>query len=197
MKKRYLGKGIFLFLALALSITALCDGTALGARGKTKIINRHDAEYMTEMVSQFNKTNRKIEIDYQIYTDNYLQALELALATGEGPDIFMDGAGAFEKLYPQGKLLPLNKYLSRANKKRFGNENFIEGINVFDGKIYSLPAIGTTPRLIYNKGILFRARSIRQSVPYQRGLGYGSTAHHRRYCQRRATDQSGGPLVPD
>jgi multiple sugar transport system substrate-binding protein len=157
MMKRYLGKGILLFLAVALSIATLGDGSVFGANAKTKIkvwtINRHDAEYMTEMVSKFNKTHKTIEIDYQIYTDNFLQALELALATGEGPDIFMDGAGAFEKLYPQGKLLPLNKYISAATKKRFGNDNFIEGINVFDGKIYSLPAIGTTPRLIYNKGI--------------------------------------------
>jgi multiple sugar transport system substrate-binding protein len=158
MKKRQLAYAISFLLAALICITPVTGGqTVWGANQKVKIkvwtINRSDADYMTPMINQFNKTHQDIEIDYQIYSDNYLQVLELALATGDGPDVFMDGAGAFEALYPQGKLAPLDKFLTPANKKRFGKEGFIEGINVIKGKTYSLPAIGTTARLIYNRGI--------------------------------------------
>jgi multiple sugar transport system substrate-binding protein len=158
MKKRRLTYVISVTLLALVCIAPLMGNQAVwGANGKVKIkvwtINRADADYMTAMVNQFNKTHKNLEIDYQIYSDNYLQVLQLALATGDGPDVFMDGAGAFEALYPQGKLAPLDKYLTPANKKRFGKEGFIEGINVIGGKTYSLPAIGTTARLIYNKGI--------------------------------------------
>ncbi len=130
------------------------DAAATKVKIKVWTMNRHDADYMTAMVNQFNKQNKdNIEITYQIYTDNYQQTLDLAYATGEAPDVFMDATGVFEKRLPAGDIAPLDSYLTLAFKKRFGEGAFLEGINMDNGRIYSLPAIGTTPRLIYNKGI--------------------------------------------
>lgn len=153
--------GVFLLVVMLVSL-GLGSGSALAAKEKVKIkvwtINRHDASYMTEMVNKFNKENRdNIEIDYQIYSDNYQQTLDLAFVTGEAPDVFIDALGVYEKRLPAGEIAPLNPFLTPAYKERFGSGAFIEGINMAKGKIYSLPAVGTTNRLIYNKGIFKRA----------------------------------------
>ncbi len=147
-----------LLMTLALVFSGANWGGVDAAATKVKIkvwtMNRHDADYMTAMVNQFNKQNKdNIEITYQIYTDNYQQTLDLAYATGEAPDVFMDATGVFEKRLPAGDIAPLDSYLTPAFKKRFGEGAFFDGINMDNGRIYSLPAIGTTPRLIYNKGI--------------------------------------------
>jgi multiple sugar transport system substrate-binding protein len=159
LQKRNFKKAVGTFLMAAFLISlAVASGQTAAAKPKTTIkvwtMNRHDADYMTSMVNKFNKENKdNIEIDYQIYTDNYQQTLDLAFATNEAPDVFMDATGVYEKRLPIGDLAPLDKYLSTSYKKRFGDGAFIEGINMYQGKIYSMPAIGTTPRLIYNKGI--------------------------------------------
>lgn len=162
MKKRSFVKiGYGLLMLLLVMMPALTGGRILAAPQKIKIkvwtMNRHDADYMLSMVNKFNQTNNdNIEIDYQIYSDNYLQTLDLAFATREAPDVFYDATGVYEKRLPAGDLAPLNKYLTDSYKKRFGDGGFIEGINIYQGKIYSMPAIGTTPRLIYNQGIFER-----------------------------------------
>lgn len=121
---------------------------------KVWTMNRADQEYMNEKIAAFNAENEhNIEIDYQIYSDNYTQSLDIAMATNEGPDVFFDGATAFNDHLLKGNLAPLNDFITPEFKERFGEGAFVEGINVIDGNIYSLPAISTTPRLFYNKDI--------------------------------------------
>ncbi|WP_080832639.1 ABC transporter substrate-binding protein [Cohnella massiliensis] len=169
MKKRM--AGIAALLLLATTVTACGGGGANSSASgesvsdtaaKTKIkvwtMNRADQEYMKEKIDAFNAENPdNIEIDYQIYAENYTQSLDIALATNEGPDVFFDGATAFNDNLPKGNLAPFNDYLTLEFKERFGEGAFVEGINVVDGSIYSLPAISTTPRLFYNKDIFEKA----------------------------------------
>ncbi|MDR6879540.1 extracellular solute-binding protein [Bacillus sp. 3255] len=113
---------------------------------------------MNSKIAQYNKDNKdNIQIEYQIYAENYNQSLDIALATNEGPDVFFDGGTAFQDHLTKGDLAPLDKYLTPEYKKRFGEGAFIDGINVVNGNIYSMPAISTTPRLYYNKGIFDKA----------------------------------------
>jgi multiple sugar transport system substrate-binding protein len=144
---------------------------------KVWVDNRHDQTFMNEKVEKYNKENKDgIEIEYQIYSDNYAQSLDLAFSTNEPPDIFKDAssAGVFTKLLPQGYLEPLDGYLKADFKKRFGSDAFLEGVNMQNGKIYSLPATGTSTRLIYNKGIFEKAgikeapKSIEDVVKYSK-----------------------------
>ncbi len=151
---------------LVMAVTTLVTmvslaGTSLAAKEKVKIKvwtqSRHDANYMTGMVNKFNKENKdNIEIDYQIYSDNYQQTLDLAFATGEAPDVFYAATDVFEKRLALNELTPLNKFLTPADMKRFGKGAFIDRVDMANGKIYLLPAIGTTTRLVYNKGIFKR-----------------------------------------
>lgn len=119
---------------------------------------RHDQVYMLEKVAHYNANNKDgIEIDYQMFTDNYIQTLDMAFATKEGPDIFQDGLSAMVKYVPAGYVEPLEGYLTDVEKTHFGEGAFVDTVNMFDGHIYSLPSTGTTTRLIYNKGIFERA----------------------------------------
>lgn len=125
---------------------------------KVWTMNRADQDYMKAKIEAFNHSNPdNIEIDYQIYAENYTQSLDIAFATNEGPDVFFDGATAFYDHLPKGNLAPINDYLTAEYKQRFGEGAFVEGINMIDGNIYSLPAISTTPRLFYNKDIFEKA----------------------------------------
>jgi multiple sugar transport system substrate-binding protein len=155
--------------------------TAAKSSDKTKIkvwtANRSDAQYAQDKVKNFNDTNKDgIEIEYSIYSDNYQQTLELAFATNEAPDIFFDTGDFFAKFVDKGYFADINKYLTPEYKQRFGDGGFIEGINVIGGKTYSLPAIGTTPRLIYNKDIFKKAgiaeppKSIEDMVKYSKEI---------------------------
>ena len=129
---------------------------------KTKIsvwtANRSDADYAQAQVKNYNDTNKDgVQIEYSIYSDNYQQTLELSYASGNAPDVFFDTGDFFTKYVKQGYFLPIDKYMTDDYKKRFGDGGFIDGINVIDGKTYTLGAIGTTPRLIYNKGVFQKA----------------------------------------
>ena len=67
-------------------------GAPAQAEGKTTIsywtTNRHDQEYMTKKIAEFNESNDSIYIDFQVYADNYSQMLDLAFSTGTAPDVF-------------------------------------------------------------------------------------------------------------
>lgn len=136
-------------------------GTEEGNAEATDIViwtlNRHDANYMNSVVQKINEDNPDIKVEYKIYTENFEQAVDMAFATNEAPDILFDGGSIYSKFIGQGKFQPLDDYLTEDMKARFGEGAFLEGINMYKGKIYSLPAIGTTPRLIYNKGIFEKA----------------------------------------
>ena len=133
-QKSFRKRSYFIYTVLLMTLALVFSGANWGgvdaAATKVKIkvwtMNRHDADYMTAMVNQFNKQNKdNIEITYQIYTDNYQQTLDLAYATGEAPDVFMDATGVFEKRLPAGDIAPLDSYLTPAFKKRFGEGAFL------------------------------------------------------------------------
>lgn len=119
---------------------------------------RGDYDFFLEVIDLYNRENDKnIEVSMEVYTDNYAQALELAFDTNNGPDLFTVGAGAW-MLVQNGQGEPLNDYLSDSQLAYLGGKkNFVESVNMFDGKILSLPATTSTPRLVFNKDILERA----------------------------------------
>lgn len=128
------------------------------AEGKVTIsywcMNRHDQEYMTEKISEFNEASDTIYIDYQIYTDNFSQMLDLAFSTDTAPDMFY--IPDFPACYEKGYMLDLSPYMSEEYKARFGEGAFVEGINAYGDAIYSLPYTASACRLFYNQDIFDR-----------------------------------------
>lgn len=132
--------------------------TTADAEGKVTIsywcMNRHDQEYMTAKINEFNAENDHIYIDYQIYTDNFPQMLDLAFSTDTAPDIFY--ISDFPVYYQKGYLMDLAPYMDEEYRARFGEGAFVEGINSYGDGIYSLPYTASACRLFYNQDIFDR-----------------------------------------
>lgn len=120
--------------------------------------NRHDAEYLTPLIEEFNNTNEKIYIDYQIYADNYSQMLDLAFSTDSAPDIFMMASTDPLEVQVNEKkmLLDLSQFMTEEDYARFGEGAFVEGINALGDGIYSFPYTASAARLFYNQDIFDR-----------------------------------------
>lgn len=160
-------------VAMALSVAlvgtlAACGGEenakgsegSLGAGGKTKLVywtvDRHDADYIKGVVEQFNKTNQdNIEVEVNVMSENFVQSVDLAFASGQAPDVFsakMD----FVNMARKGYFEPLEPFMSDEMKKRF-ESTLRDSANMYDNHIYTLPNGGTTIRLVYNKDLFEKA----------------------------------------
>jgi multiple sugar transport system substrate-binding protein len=172
--KRFIIIGVLLVSALGM-VFARGGNQQQQAAGKTKItvwhMSRHDLEFMTRKVDEYNRTNTdNIEVEYVGYTDNYHNAVELAIQTnGELPDIMADNG--FIKDYPSF-FTDLNTLADAQFKESF-KEGIAEGYTVVDGKWFSLPIAGATlQRLFWNKDIFDRVglpgppESLEQMVEY-------------------------------
>lgn len=131
------------------------------AAGEKTVINiwskdRHDATYVQQKVDEYNASNTdNIQVNYQLYTDNYMQAVDMAVQSGELPDILVYQDQVFNKYFGEGQWLNFYDYMDDEMKEYFKDVIF-PGSNELDGKLYFLPTCGTTCRLFYNKEIFER-----------------------------------------
>ncbi|OXM83067.1 ABC transporter substrate-binding protein [Paenibacillus rigui] len=164
MKQRVLFTS--LSLVLAGSMAACSNGPAASGTGskpaggeKTKISywtgDRHDSEYIKEIVDKFNATNQdNIQVELVIKGDDFDQALDLSFQTNEPPDVIRVKENTIQTFYKKGFLAPIDEFLNDDMKKKFPE---MANLNTFEGKRYSLPNYGTTMRLIYNKELFAKA----------------------------------------
>lgn len=130
-------------------------------QGEKTVINvwskdRHDADYVQAKVDEYNKTNTdNIEVVYTLYTDNYKQAVDMAVQNGELPDFLVNQPMVWNTYFPTGQWADISQFMDDEMKEYFKDE-IIPGYNEFDGKIYFIPTTGTTCRLFYNKEIFER-----------------------------------------
>lgn len=163
MKKKLVS--LLLISAMTMTMLAGCGGSdqketkeGNDASGDKTVItiwtkDRHDANYIQEKVDVYNETNTdNVQVEYQLYTDNFDQAVDLAVQSGELPDILTLNDQVYNKYVNQGQWLDLYEYMDNDMKEYFKDEVY-EGINEIDGKLYYIPTCGTTGRLIYNKEI--------------------------------------------
>lgn len=132
-----------------------------GQKKETKVtwwtFQRHDMEYMKEMVDKFNKENTDgIVIDYVVQSENFRQSLDLAFQSNQAPDIFT-GQDLAKYYVDKGQVEPFDDYLSEELKARYGAMLPVDGDNAVDGKIYTLPHVGITYRLVYNQDLFDKA----------------------------------------
>ncbi|MEK3720692.1 ABC transporter substrate-binding protein [Paenibacillus sp. FSL H8-0034] len=134
------------------------SGTGTATGGKTKIsywtIDRHDADYMKEVIKKFNDANPDIEVEMTVMADNFNQAVDIAYASKQAPDVLR--TNDFLGFVKKGYLLPINDLMNDDLKKRYANL-MVEESNMVEGKIYSLPNTGQFWRLIYNVDLFEKA----------------------------------------
>lgn len=118
--------------------------------------DRADADFMQSKIDEYNATNTdNIEVKYEIYSDNYAQAVDMVFQNGDAPDMFVFQEQVFSNYYNAGKYADITPYMDDEFKEIFAN-NMIDGFNVIDGKCYFVPTAATVCRLFYNKDIFER-----------------------------------------
>ncbi|RTE08320.1 ABC transporter substrate-binding protein [Paenibacillus whitsoniae] len=132
---------------------------AASSGAKTKLtywtVDRHDADYMKEVIKNFNETNKdNIEIEMTVLADNFNQSVDIAFASNQAPDILR--TNDFTGFVKKGYLAPLNDMMTDEMKNRY-NSLLVEELNTIDGNIYSLPNTGQYWRLIYNVDLFKKA----------------------------------------
>ncbi|MDO4324888.1 MAG: extracellular solute-binding protein [bacterium] len=134
------------------------ENTASGEKTVIRVWSkdRHDATYVQQKVDEYNASNTdNIQVEYQLYTDNYVQAIDMAVQSGELPDILVYQEQMFDKYVGAGQWADLYEFMDDGMKDYFKDVIF-PGYNEFDGKLYFVPTCGTTCRLFYNKEIFDR-----------------------------------------
>ncbi|CAH1225724.1 hypothetical protein PAECIP111891_05855 [Paenibacillus allorhizoplanae] len=133
--------------------------SAAPAKAKTKLSywtgDRHDMDYIKSVVQKFNETNgENIEVEMVVKTEDFNQAIDLAFASGQAPDVIRVKENTIQPFAAKGYLKPIDSYLTDAIKKKFP---VIDDFNRIGGKMYSLPNYGSTLRLVYNKELFAKA----------------------------------------
>ncbi|MBD2847539.1 extracellular solute-binding protein [Paenibacillus sp. IB182496] len=119
--------------------------------------DRHDQEYIKELVDEFNATNEdNIQVELTVMSENYTQSVDIAFSSNQAPDVLRLKSGNTPDFFKKGYLAPIDAYMTDALNEKFGNL-LLDGVNRFGGKVYSLPNTGLTLRLVYNKDLFAKA----------------------------------------
>ena len=112
---------------------------------------RHDAEFIQKKVQEYNDTNTdNIQVVYEIYSDNYTQAVDIAFQSGETPDIFAYTEDIYNKYLNAGKFADLTPFMDDQFKETF-QPCIVEGVNADNGVVRYIPTGCACCRLFYNK----------------------------------------------
>jgi len=136
------------------------QGAASGGDGATKLtywsIDRHDTDYIQEVIAKFEAQHPGVTVEYKVMADNYAQSVDIAFSSKQAPDIFRIDAANVTTWQKKGYLEPMDDYMSPELKEKFQNL-LIEEKNTVGGKVYTLPNIGQFWRLIYNVDLFEKA----------------------------------------
>lgn len=158
--------------ALAVGCTALAGcgndaeqaGTTDEAGVRTVSVwtqDRHSQDLMNQLAQEFNETTGKekgIKIDYQVFSDDFANMIEMAHASGQAPDIHST-AGNTQMFSSKGWILQLSDLP--------GGQELIDKSKIYelraatiranDGKVSQIPTNVVTMKMVYNKDLFKKA----------------------------------------
>ncbi|MDR1204091.1 MAG: extracellular solute-binding protein [Peptococcaceae bacterium] len=117
---------------------------------------RHDYEiYAKPLIDKWNAEHSDIKIDYQIYTENFLQTVEIAAQNNELPDIIMALPQTMvTMLLERGEVASMEPYLTDEERANIDPSMLIEGLNLMNGEIFTHGGGSFAMRLVVNNDIL-------------------------------------------
>ncbi|WP_168122533.1 sugar ABC transporter substrate-binding protein [Paenibacillus sp. HB172176] len=119
--------------------------------------DRHDQEYIKELIADFNANNPdNIEVELTVLSENYNQSVDIAFSGNQAPDLLRLKSANTGTFVKKGYLAPIDSYMTDELNEKFSTM-IIDGVNKFDGKLYSLPNTGLTLRLVYNQDLFDKA----------------------------------------
>lgn len=151
-----------LCLGIVLSLTCCGNREANHMEPRTITVwtnNYHDKTFVLEKVSQWNSTvgkEKNIRIEYQV-KDNLEAALQMAMVSGEAPDMFPILGSNLEQYVDSGWIVAIEdmpggeELISRFDGMLSYNKH------TYGGKTYTLPNSATTYGLVYNKDMFVAA----------------------------------------
>lgn len=123
--------------------------------------NRHDEEYMTAMVAEFNATHSDVQINYTILTDDWQNSIQLAFQANTAPDIMSISASDGVTLgdyVSAGMFESLTSYIDGSTDFQTTTEPYdhkYENLNSIGDDIYWVPTgVRSGTRIEYNIGLL-------------------------------------------
>jgi len=118
--------------------------------------DRHDLAYQQERIRRYNETNEDhVQVEYQVFAENYTQALDNAFQNGTAPDIMGYTSQVFGSYVGQGRFAVISAYWDEDFAEIF-RPVMQEDVNVIDGKCYYIPTRASISRLFYNRDIFER-----------------------------------------
>lgn len=126
--------------------------------------NRHDEEYMTKMIDEFNASHTDVQIEYTILTDDWLNSIQLAFQANTAPDVITVAASDLLPLsdYVNGGILEsLSPYIEADSEFQTVTEvydHMYEGLNSIGDDIYWVAnGVRSGSRIEYNVDLLKNA----------------------------------------
>lgn len=115
--------------------------------------NAHDKSFVMEKINGWNGTvgkDQNLRIDYQV-RDNMEETLEVALISGEGPDMFPILGSNLEKYVTSGWVAPIEDMPGGEELVARFDGMLSYNKHSYGGKTYILPNSSITYGLVYNK----------------------------------------------
>ncbi|EOD01540.1 ABC transporter substrate-binding protein [Caldisalinibacter kiritimatiensis] len=146
---------LLVVLMLTGSLLVGCGGDNTASNGPVTIkigmwaSSPAETELVDKQIAEFEKTYPNINIEKEVYTDDYLQQLQANIAAKTEPDVYYLDVYQAPAFMEKEVILPLDEYLDKNDVKDF-EENLLNGF-MKDGKIYGLPKDYNTLALFYNK----------------------------------------------
>ncbi len=95
-----------------------------------------------KLFEQYSAAHPNVKVEQTVFNPPDLgKALQLAYPNNQAPDVHTLAGVTYpaSALIDEGWLAPLDEYIDEEWKGKFPNGSFIEGLNVFGGKVYSFP----------------------------------------------------------
>lgn len=147
-----------------------CGSSGGSASGKTTVTYWDSyvsqAGWVDNEIKLFQKANPKITIKKTTQvSDKYDNLLSLAFRSSNAPDIFMlPKTPTLPTQVTNGWLDPLNTWATKDWQSGFPAGSFTEGIDVFNGKVYTAPFSGAGPSLqLYVHNGIFKQAGLTNS----------------------------------
>ena len=162
---KILGASLLIFAMMATMLTGCGDKSANGDVQTITIWTTASSSKAVydKLIEEYNNGQGKkdgIFIDYSVKAGDSLKtSLELALQTGDAPDMFE--GGSIKKMIEKGQVSPINDLPGGEEFLKYYRDNdmLANESTDFDGKTYVVPRGSTVRGLIYNKD-MFRAAGI-------------------------------------
>lgn len=162
MSKRILVISLLLVLAIfaCQSLFAQASAEKKTENVQTVVVwsdNAHEQTVREAQVEEFNNTIGKelgIKIDYTVYGNDYSDVIRTALMAGDGPDLFRPSTSTIASFVNAGYAVPIEDLKgSESLLAKYNMDDLINGDQLFDGKVYTLPYSLQSYKMIINRDL--------------------------------------------